>query len=51
MYYLWPIATLRPQVMRASEFLDSMHMLSNQVDELRGSPLSVGTLEEIIDEK
>jgi hypothetical protein len=26
-------------------------LLSVQVDELRGSPLSVGTLEEIIDEK
>jgi len=37
--------------MWAPGFTDIMHMLPDQVDELRGSPLSVGTLEEIIDEK
>lgn len=29
----------------------SMHARLIQVDDLRGSPLTVGTLEEIIDEK
>jgi hypothetical protein len=41
---------IRQGLVRIQMIMDEYHYFSCQVDELRGSPMSVGNLEEIIDD-